>query len=253
MAPVFLARAMALGAAALSASHAPAPTSVRHLRSVLPLEGLVLDWAAADVDGDGVSDLLVARRMPDGQRVMHVFKMRPDGVLPTQPDHVVEIKRDIVSWGVGEFRPDDPGVELLFTTRSGAYTLSPRKQSYRDNIDGFLKADLLLDLASDRALPRWETIADVDGDGIDEVALATSTGFVVARVDGEVLGRINVALSRSIRPAPGCSGSTRCRATSARTRRREAFWSGSCSARGPKPSWRAIPRAAMPARSRRPA
>ncbi|MFQ5749040.1 MAG: hypothetical protein ACE5H3_06240 [Planctomycetota bacterium] len=178
---------------------------VAHVRSVLPLDGRILQSVVADANGDGLSDLLVARSLPQEGREVDVFFLRPDGAFPAVPDRRIEIKVDVICWGVGEFRPDDPGIELLLTTRSGAYTLSPRKNGYGGNIRKLAGGPMLFDLPSERALPLWTAIADVDGDGIDEVALLTLDGVLVVRPTaegGQMIGSLSeVSKSRSRPPA----------------------------------------------------
>lgn len=197
---------LAATALVLGGPSLPAQGGVAHVRSTVPLEGTILDWTAADVDGDGLQDLFLARRLDDGTREIHVFKLRPGGAYPSEADHVVDVKQEVVSWGVGDFRADEPGVELLLTTRSAAYTLSPRRRSYK-SLEKIAAADLLLDLVSDRAMPVWDGIADVDGDGLDEVVLVTHsagtghTGFTIVGADGSVLGEVPVTAVAKARPA----------------------------------------------------
>ena len=164
--------------AGLGAAPATGP-AVTRIRSVIPAGGELLEMQLGDVDGDGLRDLFLAVRLEDGSRRLHIHRLRADGSYPPRPDHDLEVKVDIVCWGIGEFRPEDPGDELLLLTRQGAYTLSPRRESYGGNIEKLIGANLLLDLPTDRALPVWEAIADVDGDGRDDVALATSEGFLL--------------------------------------------------------------------------
>ncbi|TAH36388.1 MAG: VCBS repeat-containing protein [Planctomycetota bacterium] len=178
-----------------------AAQSATFVRSVLPQEGDNVDMQVADMDGDGLLDLFVAVRLEDGRREILVYRLRPDGAYPATPDQRIEVKREVVCWGFGEFRPDDPGVELLFTTRSAAYTFSPRSASYRDNIREVVKADLLLDLADERELLEWMQIADVDGDGTDEIVLATVHGYLLVQVDGTILGEVALPLGQERRPA----------------------------------------------------
>jgi len=178
---------------------------VAHVRSVLPLEGRILQSVVADANGDGLSDLLIARSLPGAGREVDVFYLRPDGAFPAVPDRRIEMKVDVICWGVGEFRPDDPGIELLLTTRSGAYTLSPRKNGYGGNIRKIASGPMLFDLPSERALPLWTAIADVDHDGTDEVALLTLDGILVVRPTvegGQTVGILsNVSKDRRRPPA----------------------------------------------------
>ncbi|MBC8328291.1 MAG: hypothetical protein ISR76_07575 [Planctomycetes bacterium] len=176
------------------------PQGVPHVRSLLPLDGELLSLETADADGDGRLDLFLAVRRENGDRVIQVHRLREDGALPTRPDHEVQVKSDIVCWGVGEFIAAEAGAELLLTTRNSAFALSPRAEGYR----GILKlgsGDWLLDLPSHRQLPAWPAIADLDGDGLDEVVLPTWTGFRILAADGDVFGDIPLRPASGRRPA----------------------------------------------------
>ena len=185
---------------ALALASAIPQKGIGHVRSVLPSQGDLLALEFADVDGDGRLDLFACYR-ENGRRELRIFRLRPNGAYPGKPDHVVEMKKDVISWGLGEFRPEEPGVELLLTTRNGAYTLSPRKSSYGGNIRKIDGAEFLLDVPAERSLPFWPAVADVNGDGVDEVALATVSGLRVVNVAGEVLGEVSIDPRRGRRPA----------------------------------------------------
>ncbi|KAA3608283.1 MAG: hypothetical protein DWQ01_14640 [Planctomycetota bacterium] len=169
---------------------------VRFVHNVVPLGGELLSITYGDVDADGSKDVLAALRLEDGRREIHVFLTRPSGSVPAVPDEILEVKSATVSWGVGEFRPDDPGCELLFLSREGAYSFSPRSASYKGNLQKISSVEMLLDMPSDRALPLWSAIADLDGDGVDEVALVGHEGFHLVQVDGTSLGHVPLRVLR---------------------------------------------------------
>jgi len=176
------------------------PQSVSHVKSVLPVDGDLLELTFADADGDGLRDLFLAVREEDGERVIQVHRLRADGAVAAGPDRRVVMKKDIVSWGVGDFLPEHPGVELLLTTRGSAFALPTQAEGYR-GIHKIGGADFLLDLPSHRQLPFWPAVADLDGDGRDEVALPTWTGFRVFAADGAVLGDVELKPASGRRPA----------------------------------------------------
>jgi len=186
---------------ALAAAPAAGAQVVPRVLSRIPVPGRVLNLAVADVDGDGLQDLLLAVHLDAGGREIRIHRLRADGALPATPDRVVEVKQDVVCWGVGEFRPEEAGVELLLATRDGAWTLSPRQDGYFGNIRRLARAPLLLDLAGEDALPRWPAVADVDGDGVDEVALVMPEGILVVGGQQQVLGEMPVGAEHGRRPS----------------------------------------------------
>jgi hypothetical protein len=181
------------------AALAALPQGVGHVRSVLPVDGTLLNWHTADADGDGLLDLFLALRFDDGRRELRVHRLRRDGAMPATPDHRVEMKKDIVAWGTGDFLPEEPGVELLLTTRSSAFALPTTAEGYR-GIRRLGGGDFLLDLPTPRLLPRWPAIGDLDGDGRDEVVLPTTSGFQVLGLVGE-WGVLELKPSTGRRPA----------------------------------------------------
>ncbi|RMH01206.1 MAG: hypothetical protein D6702_12095 [Planctomycetota bacterium] len=188
-------------AAVLVLALAPAaPQGVGHVRSRIEPGGEPLALEFADADGDGLLDLFLAVRDEDGRRWIRIHRLRADGALPVEPDHAVELKKDIVAWGLGDFTPEEPGVELLLTTRAGAYALPTAAEGYR-GIRRLAAAEMLLDLPSSRQLPFWPAVADVDRDGRDDLALPVGDGFLIAGGDGSLLGRIELRPASGIPPA----------------------------------------------------
>jgi len=189
---------LAAAAVLLLAVGLPAQTRVTHVRTQIGVEAERLDLALADVDGDGRLDLLLPRYDRElGLRLLDIHLLRPNGAYPQEPDLRHELKSGIVGWGVGEFDPETPGRELLFLARDAAYVFDPRDEGYAGNLRRLVRAPMLLDVSGLRALPRWEAIADVDGDGVDEVALATADGLLLVSGTGRVMG------GASLRPVPG--------------------------------------------------
>lgn len=179
---------------------AAAPQAVSHVRSLLSLDGELLAMRTADTDGDGRLDLLLALRRKDGSRWIHVHRLRADGALPAVPDRAIEVKKDVVAWGTGEFVAGEPGAELLLTTRGAAFALSTRAEGYR-GIQRLGEAEMLLDLPCGRELPAWPAVADADGDGVAEVVLPTMEGFRIFSGAGGDWGELALRPAAGRRPA----------------------------------------------------
>ncbi|HEX5008973.1 MAG TPA: hypothetical protein VFY71_01135, partial [Planctomycetota bacterium] len=124
---------LAAALAARAAAGDTLDTDFTHLS--LPVDGSVLESRFADVDGDGDLDLALAV-MPSAtgsRREVRIFLQGPDHLFPTVPSQVVKAQDDVIACALADVRPD-PGEELVFLSRTGAFSYSPTKPGYRDNI-----------------------------------------------------------------------------------------------------------------------
>lgn len=166
---------------------------------MIPLPEEITTVQLLDLDGDGLRDVFLAGTSAAGSREIRIYRLRPEGVLPAVPDRVVAMKADVVAWGAGDFRPDDPGVELLLLTRTSAYTMSPREESLRGNLRKLGEGPMLLDLPSATELPFWPAVADLDGDGLADALVPLEKGFLALGVAGE-LAQVSLGVGRDQRP-----------------------------------------------------
>ena len=125
---------------------------------VVNVGGELLDTRLSDLDGDGRDELLLAvraRRAGEAwRRELHIHRPTADGLFPVEPDKVVPVLEDVIVYGCADVR-DEPGRELVFLTRSGAFSYSPTLDGYRNNIRRLASLDLLFQMPDDRALPSW--------------------------------------------------------------------------------------------------
>lgn len=178
---------------------------VNHVHSTIPAAEMPLSWQVCDVDGDGMQDLLFATYVEaSGTREWHYHRLRADGSYSPSPDNVLEIKKDIIAWGVGEFDNTQAGVEIFAQTRSAGFVLSPRKSTY-SGIKKIASGEMFLDLASEQRFPLWSAIGDVNNDGRDEVVLANWTQFQVVDADAKVLGEIPIRSDMRRQPIASAS------------------------------------------------
>ncbi len=129
-----------------------------------------------DFDGDGRRDLIVAVHSAARGRELLVFLQSASGRFPAQPTSRVEIKRDIVAFDMADVR-DEPGVELLFWTRSGCFGYSTSRSGYVGNARRLLHHDLLTDVPSRKDISRLRGAMDLDGDGRPEIVAPGPHGF----------------------------------------------------------------------------
>ncbi len=154
-------------------------------RSLVPLPQEVLERRFLDSDGDGRLDLWLAVKDDGGGRSLWVYLQRDGRVFPVEPDERIAVPRAVVAWSVGHYAPGAPA-EVLFLARDAAMVRSAVDGSLR----AFARAPMLLDMPAEDALPFWSHQADLDGDGLQELLLVQSEGYLVVDAAGEVRARI---------------------------------------------------------------
>lgn len=145
-----------LAAALLAAGAAGGEAALEHARVTLPVPGTVGEARACDMDADGRTDLVVSV-IPAGsgsRRELHLFLQGAEGLFPPVPSQVVKVQDDVVSCGLLDVRAE-PGRELVFLTRTGAFSYSPTRPGYRDNIRRLATHELLFQVPPARALNFW--------------------------------------------------------------------------------------------------
>jgi len=133
-------------------------------RITIPVDGRVAEARVEDVDGDGRRDLLLTV-IPAGhgsRREVRVHLQDADGLLPAVPSQVVKVQDDVIVCGLADVRAE-PGRELLFLTRSGAFSYSLTLSGFRDNIRRLATLDLLFQVPSPRALNVWSYVIERPG------------------------------------------------------------------------------------------
>src|SRR5262245_20032457 len=109
------------------------PGQATFIESHLRLANPITSYQRADLNGDGREDLILAER--DGaERVLNIFYQAADGHFPSEPATRIPAKKDVIAYTIANVR-DTPGLELVFFTHSAAFSYSPTKEGYRDNIE----------------------------------------------------------------------------------------------------------------------
>ena len=176
-----------------------------HLASFVQPSGKLLDARTfADYDGDGDLDLFQAVLDKNGKRYIDIHMQKDGHAFSAAPDLHLEMSHQLVAWNVGDFLQEEgeEGVEILLLASRGAYLRKHSGRLVRLNQEPI---SMLLDMPSSQALPLWNTVADIDGDGFPEVVVATGDGFRILDHDGKTLGDIKVGATDD--RAPVAAGS----------------------------------------------
>ena len=155
----------AMLAALLAARAAGAETEmVDFTRLSLPVAGTILEARFLDMDGDGDVDLAlsVLPSAPGSRREVRLFAQGPDHLFPTAPTQVAKVQDDVITCGFADVRAD-PGRELVFLSRTGAFSYSPTKPGYRDNIRRLATHDLLFQVPPPNELNFWSYVIERKG------------------------------------------------------------------------------------------
>ncbi|MFT7670174.1 MAG: hypothetical protein ACI8X5_002881 [Planctomycetota bacterium] len=135
--------------------------TVGHLDATLEFEDDLLSYQFVDIDGQGVQSLCVALRSKEGRRELRILEMTRRGFNP-EPRHTISILEDILAYGFADVR-EEPGRELIFLTRTGAYSYSLTIDGYRNNIARLVTENLLYDVPDSRAFPFWSYTIEAPG------------------------------------------------------------------------------------------
>ena len=180
---------LALGSALLGAAAATLPgDGVEFVEHRVRVDGQVLDRAFVDFGGDGRLDLVVAVRAQaagaaEGRRALHVYALGADGSMSARAEQVIPVMDDVVAWACADVRPD-PGRELLFLTPGGAWSYTPTRRGYRDNIARLVDTALLYDMPDPEELPLWRYVLPArpaGGGAGDALLLPGSGGYALWR------------------------------------------------------------------------
>ena len=147
---------------ALLASRAAAETEFVHIS--LPVDGTLVEERFLDLDGDGDLDLALSLQpsAPGSRREVRLFAQGEDGLFPTMPGQTIRVPEDAIVCALADVRAE-PGKELVFLSRVGAFSYSPTRPGFRDNLRRLATQDLLFQVPSPRALNFWSYVIERPG------------------------------------------------------------------------------------------
>ncbi|MDP2284608.1 MAG: VCBS repeat-containing protein, partial [Pseudohongiella sp.] len=103
-------------------SHAQV-AGINYVATELPRPEWPQDVQIADMDGDGLQDVIVPFWSADASRQLHIYLQQTDQRFPAQASRIVDIRSEIVAVALANVRPE-PGTELLLFTGSTVFSLS---------------------------------------------------------------------------------------------------------------------------------
>jgi hypothetical protein len=136
----------------------------------------------ADVDGDGLDDLVIAtsRRGKRNDRSIEIHLRRREGdVFVLAPDFAFDVPEDVSAFAVGDVH-QDPGSEIVLFSASGAYAWRPKGPDDAKFVK-LVAGSFLWQLPDPKEVFFWGGgVRDLDGDGLADIVLPEPDGWRVA-------------------------------------------------------------------------
>jgi hypothetical protein len=134
----------------------------------------------ADINGDGLGDLVLGVWSDVHGRELAVHLQQRDGALSRVADRRIALKSDIIAVAVADVR-EEPGAELLLFTRSACYGYSTMKEGYADNARKLFDCELICAVPHRKEILHLDSIVDLDSDGTPDVVVPVDEGWEVFR------------------------------------------------------------------------
>lgn len=152
----------------------------------------ITDLTAADLDGDGLDDLVVLHtkgHSPDIERWASVFRHKPEGGFSSAADLTIELPGQVAALDVGDVLGDS-GAELVALTATGASVVD------YSGTDGAFSLVPIARGVSGSILPSHENVPIVDfvqdwnGDGRDDVVIPGFDELYIFLAGGDTLSTV---------------------------------------------------------------
>ncbi|MGA1522418.1 MAG: FG-GAP repeat domain-containing protein [Planctomycetota bacterium] len=144
-------------------------------------ERSIHDVVVADADGNGGDDLIVSLRAgdDDGREIVWCLRREGTPALRAPADRRLPLPRDVVAFVMADVDPS-PGTELVLLSPSRVVAVVWPADAERPSYRSIGSFDLLWQPPSPRyAFAFQEGVADLDGDGLDDLVLPQVGGFGV--------------------------------------------------------------------------
>lgn len=163
-------RLAALTVFALGSSLAQAQTAINTIASELPRPEWPQALQFADMNGDGLLDIIAPMWSSDTGRQLHIYLQQSDQRYPPQPSRVIDIRSEIVAVALADIRPE-PGDELLLFTGSSVFSLSSAIDGYSGNLRRLFDWPLSAAIPNPQVTRFLPRPVDTNGDGLVDLLL----------------------------------------------------------------------------------
>ena len=151
-------------------------TSLNFIATELPRPEWPQDVHLADMDGDGLQDVIVPFWSSGTGRQLHIYLQDAAQRFPAQPSRIVDIRSEIVAVTLADVR-SEPGTELLLFTGNSVFSLSSALPGYSNNLRQLFDWPLTA-AVPDLQVTRWlSRPADTDGDGFVDLLLPGADNY----------------------------------------------------------------------------
>ena len=150
-------------------SHAQV-AGINYVATELPRPEWPQDVQIADMDGDGLLDVIVPFWSSDAGRQLHIYLQQADHRFPAQASRLVDIRSEIVAVAMADVRPE-PGAELLLFTGATVFSLSSAVAGYSGNLRRLFDWPLSSAVPDPQVTRFLSTPVDATGDGFVDLLL----------------------------------------------------------------------------------
>ncbi|MDA1220999.1 MAG: VCBS repeat-containing protein [Planctomycetota bacterium] len=142
-------------------------------------ERSIHDVVLADADGDGAGDLVVSLRAgkDSGREIVWCFRRDGEPAFRAPADRRLPLPRDVVAFAIADVDPS-PGAELVLLSPTRVVAVVWPRDAERASYRSLGTFDLLWQPPSTSyAFAFQEGVADLDGDGLDDLVLPRVGGY----------------------------------------------------------------------------
>jgi hypothetical protein len=168
-------------AAVTSASMQGEAQSLARISSIpVPPNFRVADALTIDVDGDGVSDLVISSSGPDVRRLTVHLRQASGPAFLAAPDASLDLTPDVVCFAAADVHAD-AGREIVLFTAKAAFAWRWRQNDEAQRFQRLFACDFLWQWADPKHAHPWQSaVVDLDGDGMEDIAVPEPDAYATA-------------------------------------------------------------------------